>query len=133
MILVWFLNNCSSVCFERRKIMSETETKSISPTLPSGNTLVTVQPPGLQVAYRMLRSPSHESVTTDLTLFSVSSIASDTVKCGNRLAPFKSYSDAHLSGRGPSPNPDARENQATRQAYRCFFTFTSAYRTIFQY
>ncbi|KAJ8667089.1 hypothetical protein QAD02_008751 [Eretmocerus hayati] len=70
-------------------------------------TQVTIQPPVLQVASRMLRSPSHESVTTDLSLFSVSSIASDA-KNQNRLSNFKSCTDVHLSGRGPSPNPDSR-------------------------
>ncbi|XP_014208535.1 uncharacterized protein LOC106639437 [Copidosoma floridanum] len=83
--------------------MSETEAKPAAPP-----THVTIQPPPiLQVASRMLRSPSHESVTTDLSLFSVSSIASDA-KSANRLASFKSYSDVHLSGRGPSPNPESR-------------------------
>ena len=75
--------------------MSETEQK-----------LPTIQP-SIQVTPRMLRSPSHESVTTDLSLFSISSIASD-IKYGNRLNTFKSYSDAHLSARGPSPNPESR-------------------------
>ncbi|CAB0016703.1 unnamed protein product [Nesidiocoris tenuis] len=42
----------------------------------------------------LLRSPSHESVTTDLSLFSVSSVAS-----GRRALQFL---------RGPSPVPDAR-------------------------
>ena len=66
------------------------------------------QTPILTVACRMLRSPSHESVTTDLSLFSVSSLASETPGgTGNRmrLVSFKSYSDAHLTARGPSPNP----------------------------
>ncbi|XP_003425414.1 uncharacterized protein LOC100678221 [Nasonia vitripennis] len=90
--------------------MSETEQKQPTVAAPPPTpavTQVTIQPPVLQVASRMLRSPSHESVTTDLSLFSVSSIASDA-KCANRLATFKSYSDVHLSGRGPSPNPDSR-------------------------
>ncbi|KAF6200276.1 hypothetical protein GE061_006579 [Apolygus lucorum] len=42
----------------------------------------------------LLRSPSHESVTTDLSLFSVSSVSS-----GRRAVQFL---------RGPSPIPDAR-------------------------
>ncbi|XP_058790966.1 uncharacterized protein LOC131664108 [Phymastichus coffea] len=86
--------------------MSEIEQTSATAPVPAPSR-VTIQPPVLQVASRMLRSPSHESVTTDLSLFSVSSIASD-VKCANRLATFKSYSDVHLSARGPSPNPDSR-------------------------
>lgn len=83
--------------------------------------VATAQTPVLQVACRMLRSPSHESVTTDLSLFSVSSIASDAAAAaaaagGNsgssgasnrlRLVTFKSYSEAHLTARGPSPNPE---------------------------
>lgn len=83
--------------------MSESEQKV-------SNTLM-MPTSGLQVATRMLRSPSHESVTTDLSLFSVSSIASDAKAV--RLAAFKSYSDAQLSGRGPSPNPD-RQSQTSR-------------------
>lgn len=83
--------------------MSETTESKSKPNL------VTIQPPSvLQVATRMLRSPSHESVTTDLSLFSVSSIASDAKSSVNRLATFKSYSDAHLSSRMPSPNPESR-------------------------
>ncbi|CAD6208695.1 GSCOCG00003505001-RA-CDS [Cotesia congregata] len=91
--------------------MSEIEHLSVSP-VPSqpGGTLV-IQPS----SYRILRSPSHESVTTDLSLFSVSSIASNA-KSSNRLTTFKSYSDAHLSGRGSSPNPDARDSQGNRPA-----------------
>ncbi|XP_015597146.1 uncharacterized protein LOC107268663 [Cephus cinctus] len=95
--------------------MSETEAKSASPVPPSTNTLPTVQTPVVQIACRMLRSPSHESVTTDLSLFSVSSITSD-VKSGNRLVAFKSYSDMQLAGRGPSPNPDNRQIQGNRSA-----------------
>ncbi|XP_011313494.1 uncharacterized protein, partial [Fopius arisanus] len=93
--------------------MSEVEPDSASPvpvTVPVP-AMVTIQPPP---QCRMLRSPSHESVTTDLSLFSVS-IASD-IKGVNRLVPFKSYSDAQLAGRGPSPNPDAQENQSNRPA-----------------
>lgn len=90
--------------------MSEVDPKSTSPvSTPPASTLVTIQPP----VCRMLRSPSHESVTTDLSLFSVSSIASDA-KGGNRLVAFKSFSDVQLAGRGPSPNPDTRDSQGNR-------------------
>lgn len=78
-----------------------------------GISLATTQCPALQVTSRMLRSPSHESVTTDLSLFSVSSIASD-LRSANRLVTFKSYSDAQLTGRGPSPKPDSRQIQGNR-------------------
>ncbi|XP_075222387.1 uncharacterized protein LOC142325022 [Lycorma delicatula] len=55
------------------------------------------------VGCRMLRSPSHESVTTDLSLFSVSSLAtSEAAGRGPRLVSFRSCDIA----RGPSPNPD---------------------------
>lgn len=96
--------------------MSEAEAKppASSASTPANITQVPVvlQTPVLQVACRMLRSPSHESVTTDLSLFSVSSIASEAR--GNRLVAFKSYSDAHLASRGPSPNPDTRQIQGNR-------------------
>ncbi|XP_012281365.1 uncharacterized protein LOC105700266 [Orussus abietinus] len=95
--------------------MFEAEQKPASPVPPATNTLTTVQTPVLQVACRMLRSPSHESVITDLSLFSVSSIASE-VKAGNRLVAFKSYGDVPLGGRGPSPNPDTRQIQSNRPA-----------------
>lgn len=78
-----------------------------------GSGLSTMQCPALQVTSRMLRSPSHESVTTDLSLFSVSSIASD-LRSANRLVTFKSYSDAQLAARGPSPKPDSRQIQGNR-------------------
>lgn len=55
----------------------------------------------LAVSCRMLRSPSHESVTTDLSMFSVSSLASDAFG-KHRLVTFKEH-------RGPSPNPDLKE------------------------
>ncbi|XP_071860854.1 uncharacterized protein isoform X2 [Bombus fervidus] len=77
--------------------------------------LTDTQCPALQVTSRMLRSPSHESVTTDLSLFSVSSIASE-LRGVNRLVTFKSYTDIHLSGRGPSPKPDSRQVQSNRPA-----------------
>ncbi|KAL7287293.1 hypothetical protein TKK_0018419 [Trichogramma kaykai] len=69
------------------------------------------QQPAMQINQRMLRSPSHESVTTDLSLFSCSSVAgSDRVGGGGNktVGSFKSYSDMHLSDRGTSPNPDSR-------------------------
>ncbi|KAK0075732.1 hypothetical protein PV325_006449, partial [Microctonus aethiopoides] len=75
------------------------------------NTLITIQPP----VCRMLRSPSHESVTTELSLCSIVSIASD-VKDSNRLVAFKSFTDFRLGGRGPSPNPDIRDNSDNRPA-----------------
>ncbi|XP_017780615.1 PREDICTED: uncharacterized protein LOC108565588 [Nicrophorus vespilloides] len=65
---------------------------------------LTPQTPVLTVACRILRSPSHESVTTDLSLFSVSTVASD-VHAGRRLLSF-SKSDQFV--RGNSPNPDTR-------------------------
>lgn len=69
----------------------------------------TPQTPVLTVACRMLRSPSHESVTTDLSLFSVSSLASEAGAASNRLrlVTFKSNSEAYLT-RGPSPNPETK-------------------------
>ncbi|KAF3424033.1 hypothetical protein E2986_02345 [Frieseomelitta varia] len=101
--------------------MSESKAKPASPLPPAAsiqccNSLTdTVQCPALQVTSRMLRSPSHESVTTDLSLFSVSSIASE-LRGVNRLANFKSYTDIHLAGRGPSPKPDSRQVQTNRPA-----------------
>lgn len=68
---------------------------------------LTPQTPVLTVSCKILRSPSHESVTTDLSLFSVSSVASD-VQVSRRLLNF-SKCDTHFV-RGHSPNPD----QATR-------------------
>lgn len=83
--------------------------------------LTSKQCPALQVTSRMLRSPSHESVTTDLSLFSVSSIASD-LRGANRLVTFKSYSDAQLTARGPSPKPDSRQIQGNRFVLRVILT-----------
>ncbi|XP_043468914.1 uncharacterized protein LOC122502776 [Leptopilina heterotoma] len=101
---------------QTNSVVGENETKSPSPGPTVTNTLNTMQPPILTVTSgRILRSPSHESVTTDLSLFSVSSIASDA-KCGNRLVTFKSYSDVQLSARDPSPNPDSRQIQGNRPA-----------------
>lgn len=66
----------------------------------SGTGTSSAPPP---VGCRMLRSPSHESVTTDLSLFSVSSLStSDAAGRGPRLVSFRSCDIA----RGPSPNPD---------------------------
>lgn len=98
--------------------MSEGKAKPASPIPPPAstqccNSLTDTQCPALQVTPRMLRSPSHESVTTDLSLFSVSSIASE-LRGVNRLVTFKSYTDVHLTGRGPSPKPDSRQIQSNR-------------------
>lgn len=98
--------------------MSESKAKPASPIPPPAstqccNSLTDTQCPALQVTPRMLRSPSHESVTTDLSLFSVSSIASE-LRGVNRLVTFKSYTDVHLTGRGPSPKPDSRQIQSNR-------------------
>lgn len=98
--------------------MSEGKTKSVLPmplvaSTQCCNNLTDTQCPGLQVTSRMLRSPSHESVTTDLSLFSVSSIASE-LRGVNRLVTFNSYTDVHLAGRGPSPKPNSRQSQTNR-------------------
>lgn len=98
--------------------MSESKAKPASPIPPAASTqcsngLTDTRCPALQVTPRMLRSPSHESVTTDLSLFSVSSIASE-LRGVNRLVTFKSYTDVHLAGRGPSPKPDSRQVQSNR-------------------
>lgn len=74
---------------------------------------LTPQTPVLTVACRILRSPSHESVTTDLSLFSVSSVASDGTTNNRKLLNFPNKSttnptnsnDDHQFVRGPSPNP----------------------------
>ena len=58
------------------------------------------QTPVLSVSCRMLRSPSHESVTTDLSLFSVSSMSLAADMRSLRLVGFNKM-------RGPSPNPDS--------------------------
>lgn len=59
--------------------------------------------PILAVSCRMLRSPSHESMTTDLSLFSVSSLASEAINRHQKFLSFKSNEP-----RGPSPNPDGK-------------------------
>ncbi|XP_066964177.1 uncharacterized protein [Macrobrachium rosenbergii] len=51
---------------------------------------------------RLLRSPSHESVSTELSLFSISSAASEMSRVG-----LKVVLPAHLA-RGPSPTPEGR-------------------------
>lgn len=71
-----------------------------NPQNPNGaSNLIAPQTPVLSVACRILRSPSHESVTTDLSLFSVSSVDSTG---GRRLLNFSKCD------RGHSPNPDSR-------------------------
>lgn len=101
----------------------------------SSDNLMTTQC-SLQVTSRMLRSPSHESVTTDLSLFSVSSIASD-LRGANRLVTFKSYSDAQLAARGPSPKPDSRQIQGNRFVLRLHvilhYTFIIVHKEIIPY
>lgn len=66
---------------------------------------LTPQTPVLSVACRILRSPSHESVTTDLSLFSVSSVASEA-HGGRRLLSFNKCDGQFI--RGHSPNPENR-------------------------
>ena len=51
---------------------------------------------------RLLRSPSHESVSTELSLFSISSAASEMSRAGLRVV-----LPPHLA-RGPSPTPETR-------------------------
>ncbi|XP_037041652.1 uncharacterized protein LOC119078261 isoform X2 [Bradysia coprophila] len=60
-------------------------------------------PHALSVSCRMLTKSDTESVTTDLSLFSVSSAADSFGK--HRLVTFKEY-------RGPSPNPDQKANRS---------------------
>lgn len=62
----------------------------------TGATLTGLPPP------RLLRSPSHESVSTELSLFSISSAASEMSRAGLRVV-----LPPHL-GRGPSPTPETR-------------------------
>ena len=67
--------------------------------------------PATPLSCRILRSPSHESVTTDLSLFSVSSLTSEqfAASAGNkhRLLALKEH-------RGPSPNPDIKSVHSNR-------------------
>lgn len=73
----------------------------------------TPQTHALAVSCRTLRSPSHESLTTDLSLFSVSTLASDAFG-KQRLVTFKEH-------RGCSPNPDLKELHANRYPDLFFF------------
>lgn len=82
----------------------------MSSNVETGGNKLNPQPPQtpvLTVACRMLRSPSHESVTTDLSLFSVSSIASDALANSRAVRLINFKGDGSLV-RGPSPNPDCR-------------------------
>ncbi|CAH0553439.1 unnamed protein product [Brassicogethes aeneus] len=79
-------------------------TSKATSVVATADNQLTPQTPVLNVACRILRSPSHESVTTDLSLFSVSSAASD-VHCGRRLLNFNKC-DQFV--RGHSPNPETR-------------------------
>lgn len=64
------------------------------------------QTQSLTVSCKILRSPSHESVTTDLSLFSVSSSAASEINSVKRLLSF--------SIRGHSPNPESRNTSSSR-------------------
>lgn len=61
---------------------------------------------------RILRSPSHDSVTTDLSLLSVSTHTAEAINCSNHQlgggadAKSKHNNRVHRSDRGSSPNPD---------------------------
>ncbi|XP_050293582.1 uncharacterized protein LOC126734101 isoform X2 [Anthonomus grandis grandis] len=79
--------------------MSSVDNTPAPPGPSDAPNIITPQTPILSVACRILRSPSHESVTTDLSLFSVSSV--DSVG-GRRLLNFSKCD------RGHSPNPDCR-------------------------
>lgn len=70
----------------------------------SAESQLTPQTPVLTVSCKILRSPSHESVTTDLSLFSVSSVASDAQATTRRLLSFNKCDNQFV--RGHSPNPD---------------------------
>lgn len=78
------------------------------------------QTPVLTVGCRMLRSPSHESVTTDLSLFSVSSLASEAAGRNVKLVTFRPYSE-----RGPSPNPDTKGHAHTRYSRNTVYLFST--------
>lgn len=78
--------------------MTSPKTSTVQPPPSSSSSSATTH--ALAVSCRMLRSPSHES---DLSMFSVSSLASDSLLFGkHRLVTFKEH-------RGPSPNPDIKE------------------------
>lgn len=80
-------------------------TSTESATATTDNSQLTPQTPILTVSCKILRSPSHESVTTDLSLFSVSSVASDVQVTTRRILNFTNKCDNHFA-RGHSPNPD---------------------------
>ncbi|XP_039282105.1 uncharacterized protein LOC111056475 [Nilaparvata lugens] len=61
--------------------------------------------PAATATCRMLRSPSHESVTTDLSLFSVSSLATSDAAARPASQSLVRFKPSDLV-RGPSPNPD---------------------------
>ncbi|KAL1506780.1 hypothetical protein ABEB36_006081 [Hypothenemus hampei] len=79
--------------------MSSLDNPSSSTISGDKSSLIAPQTPVLSVTCRILRSPSHESVTTDLSLFSVSSVDSTG---GKRILNFTKCD------RGLSPNPDTR-------------------------
>ncbi|XP_076618194.1 uncharacterized protein LOC143340295 [Colletes latitarsis] len=100
--------------------MSESDGKPTSPIpliahIQCSSTLTNTHSSASQVTSRMLRSPSHESVTTDLSLFSVSTILSE-LRGTNRFVTFKSNNHVHLADRGPSPKPDFHQIEANRPA-----------------
>lgn len=89
---------------------------------------LTPQTPVLNVACRIVRSPSHESVTTDLSLFSVSSVASDA-HGGRRLLSFNKC-DGQFA-RGHSPNPETRnQNRWVLILYALHLPRTGSYTQI---
>ncbi|XP_052130638.1 transcription initiation factor TFIID subunit 4-like [Frankliniella occidentalis] len=75
------------------------EPPEVSGAAAAGPPIGPPQTPVLSVSCRMLRSPSHESVTTDLSLLSVSSMSLANDMRGLRLVGFNK--------RGVSPNPDS--------------------------
>ncbi|XP_066153118.1 uncharacterized protein [Euwallacea fornicatus] len=96
------LNSQFSVKFTytgKPKVVSARDESQLKIKCSKSNNTYAPQTPVLSVACRILRSPSHESVTTDLSLFSVSSVDSTG---GRRLLNFSKYD------RGHSPNPDSR-------------------------
>lgn len=69
--------------------------------------------PVTPISCRILRSPSHESVTTNLSLFSVSSAASEAVsRTGNSSTNLTADNKGRLilfrEHRGLSPKPDLK-------------------------
>lgn len=81
---------------ESHKPCQQSPTPSAAAAGAGGATLAGLPPP------RLLRSPSHESVSTELSLFSISSAASEMSRAGLRVV-----LPPHL-GRGPSPTPETR-------------------------